>query len=329
MNAIRHLPLALLTVLIPLGCGRMARSTCDTYESKRYIDIPDSALEACMKACEKLEHAPSCRRASSWLADRGDFDPAREFAKRACEFDEPQELGTCPALSLVNFTFETMAYNGELDELRERLQACKDNPAPCEQNCERGDIDACVQLGDMYALGLGVTGDPERAHALFSKACEAHDDGYYCWPHMSVYVNPESCQVPDNRPPCDEDADGACPGPPAPLKGCGDVSSQGDDMGPPEHLTLCNGQRACDEQLERECRLDLASCERACEAGDAARCRQLGLMHASGVGVPERHPAKAERYTKRACELGDTHSCEDQDENTRKLKPRKLGRPPD
>ena len=38
--------------------------------------------------------------------------------------------------------------------------------------CERGNAEACLELGRLYDRGHGVRKDPDRALALFTKACQ-------------------------------------------------------------------------------------------------------------------------------------------------------------
>jgi hypothetical protein len=42
----------------------------------------------------------------------------------------------------------------------------------CESECEQGSMLGCYKLGVMYRDGIAVTRDPERAAALFRKACK-------------------------------------------------------------------------------------------------------------------------------------------------------------
>jgi hypothetical protein len=44
-----------------------------------------------------------------------------------------------------------------------------------ETDCGRGQTHACWAAGDLYAHGLGVRMDPQRAAALHRRACTAHD----------------------------------------------------------------------------------------------------------------------------------------------------------
>ena len=117
----------------------------------------------------------------------------------------------------------------------------------------------------------------------------------------------------------------AAQGPPRPLDGCAELSPRKGRTAE-EQLRICSGQRACDETLEHECLLEVEACQKACDDGDAARCRQVSIMHERGVGMV-RNPAKATATRARACELGDTHSCEPLAAETRKLRARPLPKP--
>jgi hypothetical protein len=44
--------------------------------------------------------------------------------------------------------------------------------ASYDDECGKGDMQSCANLGTMYKMGWGVNKDPSKAHALFKKACD-------------------------------------------------------------------------------------------------------------------------------------------------------------
>lgn len=48
--------------------------------------------------------------------------------------------------------------------------------------------------------------------------------------------------------------------------------------------------------------------ERACDEGNAVGCRNLGVAHLKGAGVPKDH-AKGRKLIEQACTRGDEKAC--------------------
>jgi TPR repeat protein len=56
------------------------------------------------------------------------------------------------------------------------LQACAD-PAACDRRCAGGDKEGCLELGNSYSLGIGVSVDEPHAARLYEHACELRSGG--------------------------------------------------------------------------------------------------------------------------------------------------------
>lgn len=308
------------------GC-RSSESVCDHYMHKSYqpkskggLGPPSKAVKACAAVCRNKKSVPACTQTARWHDMLGNTEGMVAMRDLACGYGDKS---SCGARKWVERRKERAAYNREATKLRGELAKCMREPAPCEQACKSGDVNACVQLADRAHLGFKGHGKkPAVARAYYQRACDLHDTTHFCW---SPFIVPAAlCVVPDTRPPCDDDLDGYCPPPPKPRRGCGEVSKHPKIADVREHLAVCNGQRACDTITRSSCLQNIDACKRACdEYDDGARCRQIGLMYKEGLGLPA-DPTLAAKYIERSCALGSRWPCKKLNRDGRYLKPNPL-----
>lgn len=175
--------------------------------------------------------------------------------------------------------------------------ACARPPAPAVSDgarlrdaCDRGDGDACVDLGIRHDRGAGVAADPVVAAALYRRACDlgnprgcydlgvAHHDG------AGVARDEARARALFER---------ACDGGYA--AACLNLGVAFERSGDPSELT------AAAERYARACAADDVEVIRLA-------CFNLALLHANGLGVP-RDRARAVAWFTRGCDHDDSKSC--------------------
>lgn len=187
--------------------------------------------------------------------------------------------------------------------------------APLTWACERGDGLACRNLVAAYQSGRLPAPEPGVAVGLAEAGCDT-EDAESCMLLGVFYRDGELVNVDPNmaeagfRAACDLDHANGC-------LALGQLLATG---GTP--TTAAAG-------LDRACELDpelckpagivylrdvgdgtgaLAAFEAGCDHGDTEACFNIGVMHATGSGVPE-DLAAGEAWMRKACEMGEPDAC--------------------
>jgi TPR repeat protein len=119
---------------------------------------PPARVEIPPRVAETVAPPPSASaapRTPEARCDAGEASACDDIAER-CVSTSPQDLPRAHALL---------------------LRSCND----------LGDARGCYQLGDLYLVGIGVTADFGRAHALFDQACD-HRYGRACKALGTLYI---------------------------------------------------------------------------------------------------------------------------------------------
>jgi TPR repeat protein len=194
-----------------------------------------------------------------------------------------------------------------------------------DRKCVRGDLEACRNLGVMYAEGVGVSPDPRRATALFGQACNggnlpacnhlalalSEGMGVERQPAKAVEVYQQAC---------DNGYKLAC-------RNLGLMLRDG--RGVTADLVRAEGllDKACKGGVPFACTnagdLDavraikggparykemVAHYKQGCDAGDPTACRQMGIAYLEGKGLPKSTSAAA-MWLERACMPDDPVAC--------------------
>lgn len=194
-----------------------------------------------------------------------------------------------------------------------------------DRQCVGGNLEACRNLGVMYAEGTGVSPDPRRATALFDKACTggnmpacnylaialAEGMGVERQPAKAVEVYQKAC---------DSGYKLACRNLGLMLR---DGRGVAVDLVRAETLL----DKACKGGVPFACTnagdLDAARAvkggsarykamvthyKQGCDSGDPTACRQLGIAYLEGKGLPKSSSAAAV-WLERACMPDDPVAC--------------------
>ena len=145
--------------------------------------------------------------------------------------------------------------------------------------CRRGDLSACIHLGQIYELGLGVAADSSRAEAFFDKVGERHlpgsgrqeaidnmacltGDEESCWELAGVYLNGLGT--------AEDDARGAA------------FYNRAYDLNPKDPKNICRGLGLLYEESNDYPRA-VGAYTKGCDAGDDSySCTKLGSIYAHG-----------------------------------------------
>jgi uncharacterized protein len=194
-----------------------------------------------------------------------------------------------------------------------------------DRQCVGGNLEACRNLGVMYAEGTGVSPDPRRAFTLFSKACTgsnmpacnhlalayAEGMGTERQPAKAIEVYQKACDsgyklacrnlglmlrdgrgVPPDLARAEVLLDKACKGGvPFACTNAGDLDAARAGKG---------GAARYKEMV--------AHYKQGCDSGDPTACRQLGIAYLEGKGLPKSSSAAAV-WLERACMPDDPVAC--------------------
>ena len=194
-----------------------------------------------------------------------------------------------------------------------------------DRKCVAGDLEACRNLGVMYAEGQGVSPDPRRATALFVQACNGRN--LSACNHLAlsyaegigVDKNPQKA-VETYQKACDAGFKLAC-------RNLGLMFRDGHgvpaDLNRAQQLLdkACKGNVpfACTNAGDLDAQLAvkggaphwkqaIAHYKQGCDAGDPTACRQLGIAYLEGKGLPKSTTAAAV-WLERACMPDDPVAC--------------------
>lgn len=194
-----------------------------------------------------------------------------------------------------------------------------------DRRCVGGDLEACRNLGVMYADGLGVSRDRERSVKLFVQACnggllaacnnlglaylegngvdrqparaaetfqKACDGGYKLACRNLGLMLRDGRAVPADLTRAAMLLDKACKGGvPLACTNAGDVDAVRAIKGGPARYKEMIGHY-----------------KQGCDAGDSTSCRQLGIAYLEGRGLP-RSTSAAALWLERACMPDDAVAC--------------------
>jgi TPR repeat protein len=196
-----------------------------------------------------------------------------------------------------------------------------------DRKCVQGDLEACRNLGVMYAEGTGVASDLRRATALFGQACNggnlsacnhlalalAEGLGTDKQPQRAAEIYQKACDggfklacrnlglllrdgrgVPVDLARAELLLDKACKGNvPFACTNAGDLDAMLAAKG--------TGTQARYKQSIGHYKL-------GCDGGDPTACRQIGIAYLEGRGLPKSPPAAAV-WLERACMPDDPVAC--------------------
>jgi TPR repeat protein len=168
---------------------------------------------------------------------------------------------------------------------------CPDLDA-CQAACDAGDDASCEGLADRYVRGAGVPLAPQRGAPLLDRACQ-HGRGGSCAELGLLYEDGRGVAEDDDRA--------------AALyqQGCTDGAGVGCfDLA----LMVVQGPLPYDKAKVGElARTSEELYRKECDAGDLARCVNLGVIYEGALGKPD--PGKAAEVYRKACWSGYADAC--------------------
>src|SRR4051812_4144511 len=210
-------------------------------------------------------------------------------------------------------------------------QAAGSNVDPAElaaqfdKKCVAGDLEACRNLGVMYAEGTGVSPDPRRATTLFGQACTGGN--LSACNHLALALA-EGMGIDKNPQRAIEIYQKACDG--GYKLSCRNLGLLlRDGRGVAADLVRAETllDKACKGNVPFACTnvgdLDVALAVKGgvgrwkqavahyklgCDSGDPTACRQIGLLYLEGKGLPKSNGAAAV-WLERACLPDDAVAC--------------------
>jgi TPR repeat protein len=194
-----------------------------------------------------------------------------------------------------------------------------------DRQCAGGDLEACRNLGVMYAEGTGVSPDPRRAFVLFGQACNGGN--LPACNHLAL-AYAEGMGTDRQAGKALEVYQKACDG--GYKLACRNLGLMlRDGRGVPVDLVRADAllDKACKSGVPLACTyagdLDaaravkggparykemLAHYKQGCDAGDPTACRQIGVVYLEGKGLA-RSTAAAALWLERACMPDDPVAC--------------------
>jgi TPR repeat protein len=215
-----------------------------------------------------------------------------------------------------------------------RDDAATGAPEPAEvagrldKKCVAGDLEACRNLGVMYAEGVGVSPDPKRATALFAQACNGKN--LSACNHLALALA-EGIGVKQNPARAIEVYEQACDG--GYRLACRNLAlmlrdGRGVEVDLERSAKLLD--EACNANVPFACTnagdLDamlavkggpgaaarwksaIAHYQQGCEAKDPTGCRQIGIAYLEARGLPKSTSAAAVWF-ERGCVADDPIAC--------------------
>jgi len=161
---------------------------------------------------------------------------------------------------------------------------CDGNDAKsCEESCDAGDLDSCLQTGFLYQQGTTVIRDDSRAFAFYNRACPKND----------IACNEVGIGYKDGK--------GVASDVPRAVA----IFSRLCDTG---FLDGCTNLGVTYEQKFKEPARAIELYQRACDGGNARGCSNLAGLYAEGWGV-KKDIARALSLYERTCDLGGMYGC--------------------
>ena len=157
------------------------------------------------------------------------------------------------------------------------------------QSCSGGHLSACNNLALAYLEGNGVDRQPAKAADTFQRAC---DGGYKLACRNLGLMLRDGRAVPADLTRAETLLDKACKGGvPLACTNAGDVDA----------MRAIKGGPARYKEM-------IAHYKQGCDAGDSTSCRQLGIAYLEGRGLP-RSTSAASVWLERACMPDDAVAC--------------------
>lgn len=203
--------------------------------------------------------------------------------------------------------------------------------ADCEDQCGRGDLNSCVNLGILYEKGKGTPRDDKKAIAAYEKACSKGNQRGCSGLGVMIYfgygVNADPAKAAKYF------QDGCRAGEARACNGLGRAYHFGKGAAKNEEGAAVMYRKACGLGYALSCRhlgnaynkgqgvpkdevMAFQSYSRACQGNDARGCLQLAFFTRTGKGT-SKDTAKADAMAKTAiaiiqqqCEANDSESCE-------------------
>lgn len=273
---------------------------------------------ACGETCTPPQ-AESCRRAGDFLArgvgENFDLKEAARLLERACDHDDAWGCNTLAlqvqdgrgvphddarALALYDractLGSNVGCYNAAGMYLGGQATASDQGKADTYLRrsdvlgralCEGGDLEACINWGMLYGMGIGVTRNPLRAADIYRRACDRGGVG--------ACVNLSQLELRDGDPKTNVRArlrlEQHCAAD-APIA-CGALGG-----------LLLRGESGIPIDVDTA----IPHLRRACDGGVKRSCTQLGMTYGTGTNVA-RDLDKALAFDTRGCALGSALSC--------------------
>jgi TPR repeat protein len=157
------------------------------------------------------------------------------------------------------------------------------------QSCNGGNLPACTNLALAYLEGTGVERQPAKAAEIYQKAC---DSGYKLACRNLGLMLRDGAGMPPDLARAAALLDKACKGGvPFACTNAGDVDAARAIKGGPARYKEMIGHY-----------------KQGCDAGDPTSCRQLGIAYLEGKGLPKSTTAAAV-WLERACMPDDPVGC--------------------
>ena len=200
-----------------------------------------------------------------------------------------------------------------------------DLAARFDKKCVAGDLEACRNLGVMYAEGTGVSPDPRRATALFGQACTGGN--LSACNHLALALA-EGMGIDKNPQRAMEVYQKACEGGyKLSCRNLGLLLRDGRGVAVDVMRAEMLLDKACKGNVPFACTnvgdLDVALAIKGaggrwkpavshyklgCDSGDPTACRQIGILYLEGKGLPKSTSAAAV-WLQRACLPDDAVAC--------------------
>lgn len=163
----------------------------------------------------------------------------------------------------------------------------EDDPTGCESLCDRGYTGPCVDLGWMHAEGRGVVRDPQRAAALYRKACDAAN--FHGCSRLGTLYEAGFGVVTD-------------------AQKARSLYARACDLGGSYGCSNLAELALVGKGMRRDARKALSLFAKSCDFGNVKACRKLGVLYEEGRDAP-RDAARAVTYYQRACDGHVTEAC--------------------
>lgn len=174
------------------------------------------------------------------------------------------------------------------EPVKERPHLCKwDDATDCAEQCSRGDLGSCNNLGLAYSQGAGVAKDEARAAELYKKACDGGHAG-----GCNNLAAKHFFGVAGQRD----------------LAAAAASTTRACDLGDALGCANLGNDYANGWGVPKDGARAVALSKQGCDGGESFACSVLGSLYERGEGVPK-DEARAASVYKRGCDGGDAGAC--------------------